>query len=118
MWSDNGEIRFGNETDDTIKRLINSFLNNYQKEEIILRNGSNVVFESVHLLSYDIHKTSLKRGNSYVKSCEWLIYKRATVNPENKDDKTFQYSITVALNYQRIESCSERISNIEPFIDQ
>ena len=118
MWSDNDEIRLGNETDDIIKRLINSFLNNYQKEEIILRNGSKFVFESVHLLSYDIHKTSLKRGNSYVKSCEWLINKRATVNPENKDDKTFQYSITVALNYQRIESCSERISNIEPFIDQ
>ena len=107
--SDNEEISLGNEMDDIVKRLINSFLNNYQKEEIILRNGSNFVFESVHLLSYDIHKTSLKRGNSYVKSCEWLINKRAAINPENKDDKSFQYSITVALNHQRIESCSERI---------
>ena len=34
--SDNEEIRLGNETDDIFKRLINSFLNNYQKEEIIL----------------------------------------------------------------------------------
>ena len=62
VWSDNEEIRLGNETDDIIKRLINSFLNNYQKEEIILRNGSNFVFESVDLLSYHIHKTSLKSG--------------------------------------------------------
>ena len=62
--SDNEEIRLGNETDDIVKRLINSFLNNYQKEELILRNGSNFVFESVGLLSYHIHKTSLKRGNS------------------------------------------------------
>ena len=30
--SDNEEIRLGNETDDIVKRLINSFLNNYQKE--------------------------------------------------------------------------------------
>ena len=59
VWSDNEEIRLGNETDDIIKRLINSFLNNYQKEEIILRNGSNFVFESVDLLSYHFHKTSL-----------------------------------------------------------
>ena len=66
VWSDNEEIRLGNETDDIIKRLINSFLNNYQKEEIILRNGSNFVFESVDLLSYHIHKTSLKRENSYI----------------------------------------------------
>ena len=31
VWSDNEEIRMGNETDDIIKRLLNSFLNNYQK---------------------------------------------------------------------------------------
>ena len=35
------EIRAGNEIDDIVERLINSFLNNYQKEELILRNGSN-----------------------------------------------------------------------------
>ena len=118
VWSDNEEIRLGNETDDIIKRLINSFLNNYQKEEIILRNGSNFVFESVDLLSYHIHKTSLKRENSYIKSSEWLINKRVTINPKNKDDKCFQYSVTVVLNHQKIESHPERIYNIEPFIGQ
>ena len=118
VWSDNEEIRLGNETDDIIKGLINSFLNNYQKEEIILRNGSNFVFESVDLLSYHIHKTSLKRGKSYIKSPEWLINKRATINPKNKDNKCFQCSITVALNHQNIENHPERISNIKPFIDQ
>ena len=30
VWSKNEEIRLGNETDDIIKRLINSLLNNYQ----------------------------------------------------------------------------------------
>ena len=116
--SDNEEIRLGNEKDDIIKRLINFFLNNYQKEEIILRNGSNFVFESVDLLSYHIHKTSLKRGKSYIKSPEWILNKRATINPKNKDNKCFQYSITVALNHQNIENHPERISNIKPFIDQ
>ena len=50
VWSDNEEIRLGNETDDIIKRLLNSFMNKYQKEELILKNGSNFVFESVGLL--------------------------------------------------------------------
>ena len=118
VWSDNEEIRLGNETDDIIKGLLNSFLNNYQKEEIVLRNGSDFVFESVDLLSYHIHNTSLKRGKSYIKSPEWLINKRATINPKNKDDKCFQYSITVALNHQKIKNHPERISNTEPFIDQ
>ena len=89
MWSDNEEVRLGNETNDFVKRLINSLLNNYQKEEIILRNGSNFVFQSVDLLSNHIHKISLKRGNSYIKSSEWLINKRATVNPKNKEINGF-----------------------------
>ena len=37
VWSDNKEIRSGNETDDIIKGLLNSFLTNYQNEmEVIL----------------------------------------------------------------------------------
>ena len=103
---------------DIIKELFKSFLNNYQKEEIILKNGRGFIFESVDLLSYTFHKMSLKRGKSYIKSPEWVINKRATINPKNKDNKCFQYSITVALNHQNIENHPERISNIKPFINQ
>ena len=56
MRSDNEEIRFGNETNNIIKRLLESFLNNYQNKETVLRNESNFVFESIGLLSYHIHK--------------------------------------------------------------
>ena len=112
--SDNEEIRLGNETDNIVKRLINSFLDNYQKEEIILKNGSNFVFESVDLLSYHIHKTSLERGYSYIKSPEWILNKRATVNKKN-EDKCFEYSIVFALHHQQIGSHPERTSNIDFF---
>ena len=118
VWSNNEEIRLGNETNDIIKRLINSFLTNYQNEEGILRNGSNFVYESVDLLSYHLHKISLRRGRSYTKSPKWVLNKRATINPKKKDNKCFQYSIAVALNYQNIENHPERISNIKLFIDQ
>ena len=118
VWSDNEKIRSGNETDDIIKELFKSFLNNYQAEEIILRKGSDFVFESVDLLSYSFHKISLKRAKSYIKSPEWVINKRATVNPKNKDNKCFQYSIIVALNHQNTENHPERISNIKPFVNQ
>ena len=100
--NDNEEIRLGNETIDIINKLIESFLNNYQKEEKILRKGSNFVFESVDSLSYHIHKINLNRGKSYIKSPEWMLNKRATINPKNEDDKCFQYAITAALNHQKI----------------
>ena len=114
VWSDNEEIRLGNETDYIAKRRINSFLNNYQKEELMLRNGSNFVFESVVFLSYHVHKTSLKRGNSYIKSPEWIASKKAIINPKNKDDRCFEYSIVVALHHMEIKSDPERIFQKEP----
>ena len=91
VWSDNEEVRLGNETDDIIKKLFKSFLNNYQKEEIILRKRSDFVFENADLLSYSVHKISLKRGKSYPKDPEWVINERAAINPRNKDNKCFQY---------------------------
>ena len=109
VWSDNEEIRLGNEADDIIKRLINSFLNNYQKDELILIKRSNFVFESVGLLSYHIHKTSLKRGNSYIKSPEWVANKKAIINPKNVDNRCFEYSIIVALRHKEIKNHPERI---------
>ena len=49
---------------------------------------------------------------------KWLKNKKATINPENNDDKCFQYAVTVALNRKQIKSHPERISNIKSFIDQ
>ena len=57
--SDNAEIRLGNDTSEIIKELINSFLSNYQKEEQILRNGSNYIFERVDILDIYIHNIKL-----------------------------------------------------------
>ena len=102
--SGNKEIRLGNEMDDIVKRFIDSFLNNYKKEEIILRNGNNFVFESVDLLSYHIHKTSLKRENSYIKSPEWIASEKAIINPTNVGNRCFEYSIVVALRHKEIKT--------------
>ena len=116
VWSNNKEIRSGNETYDIIKGLLNSFLTNYQKEEAILRNGSNFVFESVDLLSYSFYKLSLRRGRSYIKSPEWVLNKRATINPKNKDNKCFQYSITVALNHQTLKTIQKEYQILNPLL--
>ena len=50
-----------------------------------------------------------------MKSPEWVVNKRATINPRNwSDNKCFQYSVTVALHHQDIENHPERIANIGP----
>ena len=79
-----------------------------------MQNGSNFVFESVDLLSYHTHKTSLKKGSSYIKSPEWILNKKATMNPKNEDDCCFEYSIVVALHHKK-KYHPERISSIHHY---
>ena len=117
VWSENSEIGLGNETDDIVKGLIDSLLNIYQKEQEVLRERSNFVFENVESLAYYIHKTSLKRGSSYIKSPKWLANKKAIINPKNtKRECCFAYLITVALNHRNIKNHPERIKNMAPFV--
>ena len=119
VWSKNDEIRLGNETDDIVKSLINSFLNIYQKQKQISREKSNLVFECVDLMSYEFHRTSLKRGSSYIEFTKWTADKKAAINPKNtKCSSCFAYSIIVALNHLNIKNHPERITNIVPFIDK
>ena len=95
-------IMMGNKTNNIIKELFKTFLDNYQKEMQIM-DGSYFTDESVELLDYHLHKISLKKGKSYIKSPEWLENKRATINSQNNDDICFQYAITVALNYNQFK---------------
>ena len=69
-------------------------------------------------MSYKCHKINLNRGGSYINSPDW-IKKKAIINPINKkDNKCFQYAITVALNYEEIKKDPQRITKIKPFINK
>ena len=44
---------------------------------------------------------------------------KTKINPINKkDNKFFQYNVTVALSHEEIEKNSERITKIKPFINK
>ena len=68
-----------------------------------MRNESNFLFECVDLLSYHIHKTSLKRENSDIKSPEWIANKKATINPKNEYDKCFKLLHYIKTNLKTIQ---------------
>ena len=80
--------------------------------------GSEFVFDGVNALYYDFNKISLNRSKPYIDSSKWLKNRKATVNPNNKDDRCFQYALTVALNHEQIKKDPQRIIKIKPFIDQ
>ena len=117
--SNNVEIMDGSETNEIIEDLFESLLQKYQEGLEESMRGSEFVYDSVDVLYYNLNKVSLRRGGSYIDSLKSVKNKRATINPQNKkDDRCFQYAVTVALNHEQIKDHPERISKIKPFIDK
>ena len=54
----------------------------------------------------------------------WITYRfpwldKKTINPINdKDDKCFQYTVKVTLNYEEIKKDPQRITKIKPIINE
>ena len=117
--SNNIEIMIGSDTNEVIENLFRSLLQRYQENLEEKMRDSEFIFDGMNLLHYDLNKISLNKGGSYIKSPDWIENKKATINPQNKkDDKCFQYALTVALNHEIIKGDRQRISKIKPFIDQ
>ena len=69
-----------------------------------------ICFDSIDLLyAIKCHQVSLNHGGILVDSPKCLPNKKATINQKNNDDKCFQYTLTVALNYQSIKKDPQKI---------
>ena len=101
-----------------LKNVLNHFYKKYEEKLQNKMRGSDFEFDGVNFLYYDFNEISLNRGGSYIDSPKWLKDKKLTINPKNNDDKYFQYAVTLALNLDKIKRDPQRISKINPFIDQ
>ena len=108
----------GSDTDEIIKELFKSLLQRYQENLQEKMKGSDFAFDGVNYLYYDLNKISISKGGSYIDSPKWLKDKKSTINPKNNDYKCFQYAVTLALNYDKIDRNPQRISKIKPFIEE
>ena len=66
--SNNVEIMIGSETDEIIKEIFESLLQNYRKDSEESVRGSDVIID--------------RKGRSYIDSPKWLKNKKATTNPK------------------------------------
>ena len=113
----NEEFMNGSNTDEVIKALFKSILQKYQESLQEEMKGSDFTFDGINYLYYDLNKITISKGGSYIDSPKWLKIKKSTINPKNNDYKCFQYAITLALNYDKIDRNPQRISKIKPFIE-
>ena len=108
----------GSDTDEIVKELLKSILQRYQENLQEKMRGSDLAFDSVNFLYYDFNKISISIGGSYIDSPKWLRNTKSIINPKNNDYKCFQYAVTLALNLNKINKNSERISKIKPFVEK
>ena len=118
---DNEEFMSGDDTNEIIKLLFESFLQRFEENLQNKMRGSEFEFDGINFFSYNysysFNKTSIYRDGTNIDSPKWLKDKKSTVNLNNNNDKCFQYAVTLALNLDNIEKNPQRISKIKPFIN-
>ena len=116
--SDNEEFMSGDDTNEIIKSLYESFLQRFEENLQEKMRGSDFEFDGINFFNYNFDESSIYRGGSYIDSPKWLKDKKSTINPKNNDLKCFQYVATLALNFDNVNNHPEKIFKIRPFIDQ
>ena len=106
------------EADEVVKKLFDSLKNRYQNNLESIEGG-DLVFDYVYLLYYKCHKINPNCGGSYIDFPDWIKTKKATKKFINKkDDKCFQHTVTVALNYEETKNDLQGITNTKPFTNK
>ena len=116
--SDNIKFVSYKNANEVVDELLESLPSRYQSNLETSMRGSDFIFNSVQLSYCKCHKVNFRHGGSNIDSPDWVKTKKATINPKNKDDKCFQYTVTVPLKYEGIKWNPERASKIKPFINK
>ena len=111
------ECMIGSETEEVAKNFIMSILQKYQDNIQNKMKGSDFIFNGINYLYYDLNKITISKGGSYIESPKWLKDKKCCINQKNNDNNCFQYAATLALNINSIDKHPQRISKINPLIN-
>ena len=69
-------------------------------------------------LYINFHRLVLTRVSSYNVLPEWIKSKKAVINPQNKDEECFKWTVIEALHHEEIKHHPERISLLRPYENQ
>ena len=84
--------------------LLIDFLRFQSAQETSNKRGSEFIPDSVELLYYHFQRIDIRRAESYIMSPDWIISKKATINPKNeKNNECFKWSIVSGLSYNKIK---------------
>ena len=73
------------------------------------------VFDEVLYLDTNFHPLNLVRFSSYLPLPDWLVRKKAMINPQNGDEECFKWAVITAENVGMKDP--QRVSNLRKFTD-
>ena len=73
----------------------------YINDELDTIKGEFKGFCSMYNVDY-APKTSTINNSTFTETPDWINNKKCTINPQNKENKCFQYSITLSLYHKEI----------------
>ena len=76
--------------------------------------NSRFRFDEVLFLDVNFHQLNLTRGSSYIPLPDWVVKKKAIINPHNDDEECFKWAVTAA---SEIGKDLQRVSNLKEFAD-
>ena len=89
-----------NDIDSIVRSMIEHM--SQQVDNPALRD-SKFIFNSVIHIDISIHRLNLTRGSSYILLPDWLMKKKAIINPKNLDLKCFKWAVIAALKWREID---------------
>ena len=105
-----GRIKFTSYSDANkfVDKLFKSLRSRYHENLETSMKGSDFVFFLIQF-NWCLTSAIFKRGGSYIDSLDSIKNKKATINLKKTDDKCFQCTPTVALNFIENELHPERV---------
>ena len=113
-FNDKRTIQIRNKDTTDIDEIFDELIKKHHDLTESLKN-TDLIPEGIESIIYNF--TEVAVSETFIETPQWIKNKKCTINPQNKDNKCFQYSVTVALNCQNIKHNPERISKIKPFIN-
>ena len=105
----------GSDINDLIQRMI-AYIKIQVENRRMPDNGFSL--DKIMHLHINFQRLVLTRGSSYVEFSEWLKSKKAVINPQNKDEERFKWTVNEALHHREIKHHPERIILLRPYENQ
>ena len=109
--SDNVICMPSSNSNEILGQLLTSLYEKYQGDLQLSQESSSFVYESVEECNIHFNKIDLRRGASFIDTPDWLKPKKATINPQNKNDVyCFMYAATITLYPSELGKNPRRIN--------